>query len=92
MRTQKSWIYNPMTLVDYDLSNQLAFLVGELFGHVRKRQPWVDLKIVKQLIDANLYALLGKRTATDDEKPIKKKNEKPVKVEVKLTKELHLAN
>ncbi|CAL5324292.1 unnamed protein product [Camellia sinensis] len=34
-----------------------------------------------QLIDANLYALLGKRTAADDEKPTKKKNEKPVKVE-----------
>ncbi|KAL7196527.1 hypothetical protein ACSBR1_036521 [Camellia fascicularis] len=55
--------------------------VGELFGHVRKRQPWADPKIVKQLVDANLYALLGERTAADDEKPIKKKKEKPVKVE-----------
>ncbi|GFS32852.1 glutamine-tRNA ligase, putative [Actinidia rufa] len=55
--------------------------VGELFGHVRKRQPWADPKIVKQLIDANLCALLGERTAADDEKPIKKKKEKPVKVE-----------
>ncbi|XP_028073767.1 uncharacterized protein LOC114276176 isoform X2 [Camellia sinensis] len=55
--------------------------VGELFGHVRKMQTWADLKIVKQLIDANLYALLGKKTVTDDEKPIKKKKEKPVKVE-----------
>ncbi|THG14171.1 hypothetical protein TEA_000747 [Camellia sinensis var. sinensis] len=34
-----------------------------------------------QLVDANLYALLGERTAADDEKPIKKKKEKPVKVE-----------
>ncbi|KAL7001120.1 Glutamine--tRNA ligase, cytoplasmic [Sarracenia purpurea var. burkii] len=55
--------------------------VGELFGHVRKKQPWADPKIVKQLIDANLYALLGERTAADDEKPVKKKKEKPVKVE-----------
>ena len=36
----------------------------------------------QQLIDANLCALLGGRTAADDEKPIKKKKEKPVKVEV----------
>ncbi|KAH7841686.1 hypothetical protein Vadar_033051 [Vaccinium darrowii] len=55
--------------------------VGELFGHVRKMQPWADPKIVKQLIDTNLYALLGERTAADDEKLVKKKKEKPVKVE-----------
>ncbi|KAA8532692.1 hypothetical protein F0562_032725 [Nyssa sinensis] len=55
--------------------------VGELFGHVRKRQPWADPKIVKQLIDANLYALFGERMAADDEKLVKKKKEKPVKVE-----------
>ncbi|XP_052199489.1 glutamine--tRNA ligase-like isoform X1 [Diospyros lotus] len=54
--------------------------VGELFGHVRKRQPWADPKIVKKLIDTNLYSLLGERTAADDEKP-KKKKEKPVKIE-----------
>ncbi|XP_059658809.1 glutamine--tRNA ligase, cytoplasmic-like, partial [Cornus florida] len=53
--------------------------VGELFARVRKRQPWADPKIVKQLIDAKLYALLGERTAADDEKPIKKKKEKLVK-------------
>ncbi|KAI8539091.1 hypothetical protein RHMOL_Rhmol09G0154100 [Rhododendron molle] len=55
--------------------------VGELFGHVRKMQPWADPKIVKQLIDANLYGLLGERTAADDEKLVKKKKEKPVKIE-----------
>ncbi|XP_074326435.1 glutamine--tRNA ligase-like [Apium graveolens] len=57
--------------------------VGELFGHVRKRLPWADPKIVKQLIDTKLYALLGERTAADNEKPVKKKKEKPVKVEEK---------
>lgn len=57
--------------------------VGELFGHVRKRQPWADPKVVKQLIDTKLYALLGERTAADNEKPVKKKKEKPVKVEEK---------
>ncbi|KAL2485078.1 glutamine-tRNA ligase [Abeliophyllum distichum] len=55
--------------------------VGELFGYVRKKQPWADPKIVKQLIDAKLYALLGERTAADNEKPVKKKKEKPVKAE-----------
>ncbi|GAA0153183.1 aminoacyl-tRNA synthetase [Lithospermum erythrorhizon] len=62
--------------------------VGELFGHVRKRQPWADPKIVKQIIDTKLKELLGERTAADDEKPVKKKKEKPVKVEEKLTTEV----
>lgn len=100
-----------------------VFLVGELLGHVRKRHPWADAKVVKvmmvnkliiyivclfnlylcicilivllnpptpspfffrsqQLMDAKLYELLGERTAADDEKPSKKKKEKPAKVEV----------
>ncbi|KAK4753818.1 hypothetical protein SAY87_001922 [Trapa incisa] len=58
--------------------------VGELFGHVRKKLPWADPKIVKEIIDAKLYELLGERTAADNEKPQKKK-EKPVKVEDKKT-------
>ncbi|OWM68001.1 hypothetical protein CDL15_Pgr017569 [Punica granatum] len=58
--------------------------VGELFGHVRKKLPWADPKIVKQIIDTKLYQLLGERTAADDEKPSKKK-EKPVKVVDKKT-------
>lgn len=37
----------------------------------------------QQLIDANLYGLLGERTAADDEKLVKKKKEKPVKIEVR---------
>ncbi|XP_048136448.1 glutamine--tRNA ligase, cytoplasmic isoform X2 [Rhodamnia argentea] len=56
--------------------------VGELFGHVRKKLPWADQKSVKQIIDKKMLALLGERTAADDEKPAKKK-EKPVKVEEK---------
>ncbi|XP_031265729.1 glutamine--tRNA ligase, cytoplasmic [Pistacia vera] len=61
--------------------------VGDLFAHVRKRLPWADPKIVKQLIDAKLYELLGERTAADNEKPAKKKEkkEKPAKVEDKPT-------
>ncbi|KAL0380778.1 UNVERIFIED_CONTAM: Glutamine--tRNA ligase, cytoplasmic [Sesamum angustifolium] len=55
--------------------------VGELFGYVRKKQPWADPKIVKQIIDTKLYALLGERTAADNEKPVKKKKEKPAKAE-----------
>lgn len=57
--------------------------VGDLFGHVRKRLPWADPKIVKKLIDAKLYELLGERTAADNEKPSKQKKEKPAKVEDK---------
>nr|GEX88384.1 glutamine--tRNA ligase-like [Tanacetum cinerariifolium] len=59
--------------------------VGDLFAHVRKKQPWSDPKIVKQLIDSKLYALLGEKTAADNEKPVKKKKEKPAKVEDKGT-------
>ncbi|CAA3026121.1 glutamine--tRNA ligase-like isoform X1 [Olea europaea subsp. europaea] len=61
--------------------------VGDLFGYVRKKQPWADPKIVKQLIDAKLYALLGERTAADNEKPMKKKKEKAAKAEDKATVE-----
>ncbi|KAM6602422.1 hypothetical protein CsatA_022031 [Cannabis sativa] len=57
--------------------------VGDLFANVRKRQPWADPKIVKKLIDAKLYELLGERTAADDEKVPKKKKEKNPKAEEK---------
>ena len=40
------------------------------------------LHVLQQLIDAKLRELLGERTAADDEKPVKKKKEKPAKVEV----------
>ncbi|XVF02243.1 hypothetical protein REPUB_Repub04eG0159200 [Reevesia pubescens] len=59
--------------------------VGELLGSIRKKHPWADPKIAKQLVDAKMYELLGERTAADDEKPSKKKEkkEKPSKVENK---------
>ncbi|KAJ0820487.1 putative glutamine--tRNA ligase [Helianthus annuus] len=60
--------------------------VGDLFAHVRKKQPWADPKIVKQLIDTKLFELLGEKTAADNEKPVKKKKEKVVKVEEDKTK------
>ncbi|KAL1531838.1 glutamine--tRNA ligase [Salvia divinorum] len=58
--------------------------VGELFAHVRKKQPWADPKIVKKINDTKLCALLGERTAADNEKPVKKKKEKPAKAEEKV--------
>ncbi|KAK6157691.1 hypothetical protein DH2020_011939 [Rehmannia glutinosa] len=58
--------------------------VGELFGYVRKKQPWADPKIVKQIIDTKLYALLGERTAADNEKPTKKKKRSLSKLRIKL--------
>lgn len=61
--------------------------VGELFAHVRKKQPWADPKIVKKIIDDKLYTLLGGRTAADNEKPAKKKKEKPAKAEDKAVVE-----
>ncbi|KAJ0725690.1 putative glutamine--tRNA ligase [Helianthus annuus] len=61
--------------------------VGELIAHVRKKQPWADPKTVKQVVDRKLLALLGPKTAADDEKPVKKKKEKPVKVEDKSATE-----
>nr|XP_023929641.1 glutamine--tRNA ligase [Quercus suber]POE89239.1 glutamine--trna ligase [Quercus suber] len=57
--------------------------VGELLGHVRRRHPWGDPKIVKQFVDAKLLDFLGERTAADNEKPSKKKKDKPAKVEEK---------
>jgi hypothetical protein len=36
----------------------------------------------QQLADTKLYDLLGDKTAADNEKPSKKKKEKPAKVEV----------
>lgn len=57
--------------------------VGDLFGQVRKKHPWADPKIVKQYIDSKLFELLGERTAADNEKIVKKKKEKPAKVDDK---------
>ncbi|KAK2635199.1 hypothetical protein Ddye_029991 [Dipteronia dyeriana] len=59
--------------------------VGDLFANVRKWLPWADPKIVKQLIDAKMYELLGEKTAADNEKPTKKKEkkDKPAKSEEK---------
>ncbi|XP_012833334.1 PREDICTED: glutamine--tRNA ligase [Erythranthe guttata] len=59
------------------LEQRYRMNVGEIFGQIRKKQPWADPKIVKQTVDAELYSLLGERTAADNEKPTKKKKEKP---------------
>jgi len=37
---------------------------------------------LQQFVDAKLLDLLGERTAADNEKPSKKKKDKPAKVEV----------
>ncbi|XP_039072102.1 glutamine--tRNA ligase, cytoplasmic-like isoform X2 [Hibiscus syriacus] len=67
------------------LERRYRMNVGELLGSIRKKHPWADPKIAKQLVDAKMYELLGERTAADDEKPSKKKEkkEKPAKVESK---------
>lgn len=63
------------------LDQRYRINVGNLCGQVRKRLPWSDAKIVKDVIDNKLYSILGERTAEDDKKPLKKKKEKPVKIE-----------
>uniref|UniRef100_M1B5V7 glutamine--tRNA ligase n=1 Tax=Solanum tuberosum TaxID=4113 RepID=M1B5V7_SOLTU len=65
------------------LEQRYRINVGELFGHVRKKLPWADPKVVKEVVDLKLYKLLGERTAADNEKPVKKKKEKPAKTEDK---------
>ncbi|CAL1408514.1 unnamed protein product [Linum trigynum] len=65
------------------LASRYRTNVGDIFANIRKRLPWADPKIVKQLVDAKLYELLGERTAADNEKPTKQKKEKPAKVEEK---------
>ncbi|XP_020114560.1 glutamine--tRNA ligase isoform X2 [Ananas comosus] len=55
--------------------------VGNLCGQVRKRHPWADAKIVKEVIDEKLFGILGEKTEADDKKPLKKKKEKPAKLE-----------
>lgn len=42
----------------------------------------VSLFLEQQLVDVKLYGLLGERTAADDERPSRKKKEKPAKIEV----------
>ncbi|KAK4484231.1 hypothetical protein RD792_011455 [Penstemon davidsonii] len=65
------------------LEQRYRLNVGELFGHMRKKLPWADPKIVKEIIDKKLYDVLGERTAADNEKPTKKKKEKSAKAEDK---------
>lgn len=66
--------------------------VGDLFAHVRKRLPWADPKIVKQLIDARMYELLGERTAADIEKLPKKKEKKEKKEKPEKDEDKKFAN
>ncbi|KAL6838739.1 hypothetical protein ACP4OV_031453 [Aristida adscensionis] len=57
--------------------------VGNLCGQVRKRHPWGDAKAIKEEIDTRLAEILGPKTEADNIKPVKKKKEKPAKVEEK---------
>ncbi|PUZ58400.1 hypothetical protein GQ55_5G507100 [Panicum hallii var. hallii] len=57
--------------------------VGTLCGQVRKRHPWGDAKAIKEEIDKRLAEILGPKTEADNIKPVKKKKEKPAKVEEK---------
>ncbi|WVZ96810.1 hypothetical protein U9M48_042399 [Paspalum notatum var. saurae] len=59
--------------------------VGSLCGQVRKRHPWGDAKSIKEEIEKRLVEILGPKTEADNAKPIKKKKEKPAKVEEEKT-------
>lgn len=43
------------------------------------------LCLQQEVIDEKLRGILGERTAEDDKKPLKKKKEKPINVEVEYT-------
>nr|CAB3464148.1 unnamed protein product [Digitaria exilis] len=55
--------------------------MGSLCGQVRKKHPWGDAKSVKEEIEKKLVEILGPKTEADNAKPMKKKKEKPTKVE-----------
>ncbi|XP_058087436.1 glutamine--tRNA ligase isoform X2 [Magnolia sinica] len=66
---------------DAIMEQRYGINAGNLYKQIRERQPWADMKSVKEVVTRKLHELLGERTAADDQKPVKKK-EKPVKVEV----------
>ncbi|RLM99617.1 glutamine--tRNA ligase-like [Panicum miliaceum] len=59
--------------------------VGSFCGQVRKRHPWGDAKLVKEEIEKRLVEILGPKTEAVNAKPMKKKKEKPTKVEEEKT-------
>lgn len=69
-----------MNLIDWivGLLFQVLLILFSCFAFFFPPLMW------QQLVDAKLYELLGDRTAADDEKPSRKKKEKPAKVEVSL--------
>ncbi|XP_058087435.1 glutamine--tRNA ligase isoform X1 [Magnolia sinica] len=68
---------------DAIMEQRYGINAGNLYKQIRERQPWADMKSVKEVVTRKLHELLGERTAADDQKPVKKK-EKPVKVEVQV--------
>ncbi|XP_064948093.1 glutamine--tRNA ligase-like isoform X1 [Musa acuminata AAA Group] len=67
--------------MDAILEHRYHINVGNLCGQVRKQQPWANAKIVKEVIDEKLHRILGEKTAEDDKKPLKKQQQKIVKIE-----------
>jgi len=62
--------------MDAILAQRYRINAGNLYGQVRKLQPWADAKVVKEIMDTKLHELLGEKTAADEEKPVKKKKRK----------------
>lgn len=54
------------------VENRYRFVVGPLLVDARKTVPWVEGKRLKDELDAQILALLGPKTAEDNEKPAKK--------------------
>ncbi|KAF6172038.1 hypothetical protein GIB67_029456 [Kingdonia uniflora] len=70
---------------DLILEQRYRTNVWELVAKFRKIHPWGDPNVAKEIVDDKLCGLLGEKTAADLEKPVKKKKEKIVKVEDKVT-------
>lgn len=58
------------------VADRYRFNTGILLGRILGEHPWADGKVAKDVIDAQLTALLGEKTAADLAKPEKKKKVK----------------
>eukprot|EP00731_Ephydatia_muelleri_P001161 Em0001g1161a len=56
-----------------------TYPVGVLIGEVRDRLKWADGKLVKEAVERERLALLGEKTAADEQKPAPKQAAAPKK-------------
>ncbi|GAU91733.1 hypothetical protein RvY_03935-2 [Ramazzottius varieornatus] len=62
---------------DAIVENRYRLVVGPVITDARKSIPWVEGKRLKDELDKQLEKLLGPKTAEDNERPAKKRVDKP---------------